>query len=37
MRTLSKANNNPRVIAIQKIYGNFFNKEENLYFKKTQI
>ena len=37
MRTLSKANNNPRVIAIQKIYGNFFNKEENLYFKKHRF
>ena len=25
-----KAKDNPRVIAIQKVYGNFFNKDENL-------
>ena len=30
MSTQIKAKDNPRVIAIQKIYGNFFNKDENL-------
>ena len=30
MITQIKAKDNPRVIAIQKIYGNFFNKDENL-------
>ena len=30
MNTQFKAKNNPRVIAIQKIYGKFYNKDENL-------
>ena len=30
MSTQIKAKDNPRVIAIQKIYGNFFNKDEDL-------
>ena len=30
MITQIKAKDNPRVIAIQKIYGNFFNKDEDL-------
>ena len=30
MNTEFKAKNNPRVIAIQKIYGKFYNKEEDL-------
>ena len=30
MNTQFKAKNNPRVIAIQKIYGKFYNKEEDL-------
>ena len=30
MKTQFKAKNNPRVIAIQKIYGKFYNKEEDL-------
>ena len=30
MNNQFKAKNNPRVIAIQKIYGNFYNKDEDL-------
>ena len=30
MSNLFKANDNPRVIAIQKIYGKFYNKDEDL-------
>ena len=30
MSTQFKAKDNPRVIAIQKIYGKFYNKDENL-------
>ena len=30
MKTEFKAKNNPRVIAIQKIYGKFYNNEEDL-------
>ena len=30
MNTQTKPKDNPRVIAIQKIYGNFFNKNEDL-------
>ena len=30
MITQTKAKNNPRVIAIQKIYGKFYNKDEDL-------
>ena len=37
MTTLYKANNNPRVIVIQKIYGKLLNKEENLVFKKHRF
>ena len=32
MSTQFKAKNNPRVIAIQKIYGKFYNKDEDLTF-----
>ena len=32
-----KASNNPRVIAIQKIYGNFYNKDEVLIIKKHRF
>ena len=30
MNTQSKQKDNPRVIAIQKIYGKFYNKDEDL-------
>ena len=30
-------NKNPRVIVIQKLYGKFFNKEENLFFHKHRF
>jgi len=30
-------NNNPRVIVIQKLYGKFFNREENLFFPKHRF
>ena len=32
-----KGKNNPRVIVIQKIYGNFYNKDENLTFPKHRF
>ena len=32
-----KAKNNPRVIIIQKLYGNFFNKDENIIFPKHRF
>ena len=32
-----KGKNNPRVIVIQKIYGKFFNKDENLIFPKHRF
>ena len=32
-----KGKNNPRVIVIQKIYGNFFNKDEDLTFPKHRF
>ena len=37
MNTQFKAKNNPRVIAIQKIYGKFFNKDEDLTFPKHRF
>ena len=37
MNTEFKAKNNPRVIAIQKIYGKFYNKDENLTFPKHRF
>jgi len=30
-------NNNPRIIVIQKLYGKFFNREENLFFPKHRF
>ena len=37
MNTEFKAKNNPRVIAIQKIYGKFYNKDEDLSFPKHRF
>ena len=37
MNTQFKAKNNPRVIAIQKIYGKFYNKDEDLIFPKHRF
>jgi N utilization substance protein B len=37
MSTQFKAKNNPRVIAIQKIYGKFYNKDEDLTFPKHRF
>ena len=37
MTTFYKTNNNPRVIAIQKIYGKLINREEDLVFKKHRF
>ena len=37
MKTQLKAKNNPRVIAIQKIYGKFYNKDEDLTFPKHRF
>ena len=37
MKTEFKAKNNPRVIAIQKIYGKFYNKDEDLTFPKHRF
>ena len=37
MNTQFKAKNNPRVIAIQKIYGKFYNKDEDLSFPKHRF
>ena len=37
MSTQIKAKDNPRVIAIQKIYGNFFNKDANIFFPKHRF
>ena len=37
MTALYKTNNNPRIIAIQKIYGKLFNREEDLVFKKHRF
>ena len=37
MNTKFKAKNNPRVIAIQKIYGKFYNKDEDLTFPKHRF
>jgi len=37
MNTEFKAKNNPRVIAIQKIYGKFYNKDEDLTFPKHRF
>ena len=37
MITQFKAKNNPRVIAIQKIYGKFYNKDEDLTFPKHRF
>ena len=37
MSTQIKAKNNPRVIAIQKIYGKFYNKDEDLTFPKHRF
>ena len=37
MTALYKTNNNPRVIAIQKIYGKLINRDENLVFKKHRF
>ena len=37
MQPKYRSNQNPRVIVIQKIYGNFFNKDENLTFPKHRF
>ena len=37
MNTQLKAKNNPRVIAIQKIYGKFYNADENLHIEKHRF
>ena len=37
MNTQFKPKNNPRVIAIQKIYGKFYNKDEDLTFPKHRF
>ena len=37
MQPQYRPNQNPRVIVIQKIYGNFFNKDENLIFPKHRF
>ena len=37
MTTQFSSKNNPRVIVIQKIYGNFFNKDEDLTFPKHRF
>ena len=37
MQPQYRSNQNPRVIVIQKIYGNFFNKDENLKFPKHRF
>ena len=37
MNTQSKQKDNPRVIAIQKIYGKFYNKDEDLTFPKHRF
>ena len=37
MRTSFSPKNNPRVIIIQKLYGKFFNKEEELFFPKHRF
>jgi N utilization substance protein B len=37
MKNTFKAENNPRVIVIQKIYGKFFNKDEDLTFPKHRF
>ena len=37
MKNTFKPENNPRVIVIQKIYGNFFNKDDNLTFPKHRF
>ena len=37
MRTFFSPKKNPRVIIIQKLYGNFFNNEEKLDFKKQRF
>ena len=37
MRTFFSPKNNPRVIIIQKLYGKFFNKEEELTFPKHRF
>ena len=37
MQPQYRSNQNPRVIVIQKIYGNFFNKDENLTFPKHRF
>ena len=37
MNAQFKAKNNPRVIAIQKIYGKFYNKDEDLTFPKHRF
>ena len=37
MKTLYNANQSPRVIIIQKLYGNFFNNDDNLTFTKHRF
>ena len=37
MRTLFSPKNNPRVIIIQKLYGNFFNEDIELFFPKHRF
>ena len=37
MQSLHRSKNNPRVIVIQKIYGKFFNKDEDLTFPKHRF
>ena len=37
MRTKYSAKNNPRVIIIQKLYGKFYNEDDNLDFPKHRF
>ena len=37
MKTYFKAKNNPRVIIIQKLYGKFYNEDDNLIFPKHRF
>ena len=37
MRTIYKGKNNPRIIIIQKLYGKYFNKDEDITFPKHRF
>ncbi len=37
MRTIYKGKNNPRIIIIQKLYGKYFNKDEDIVFPKHRF